>query len=155
MRYEPVNAAHVQALHALLVDPHVRRYLLDGAEVDEDFAAEVIRDSEALFESRGVGLWLLSDGGAPFGFVGFRVFEDLSPEPQLLYGLVEAETGKGRASEAAAWAIERALEAGFEAIEAAVDSPNLASVRVLDKLGFALTRRQPGPFGETLFFERR
>ena len=35
----------------------------------------------------------------PVGFIGYHVFEDLGPEPQLLYAFLERVTGRGFATE--------------------------------------------------------
>lgn len=149
LAYLRVGATNLDAFHALLVDPHVRRYLLDGTEVGRDFAEQAARDSDALFRSHGLGLWLLVHEGAPIGFAGFRVFEDLSAAPQLLYALLEAKTGRGLATEAAR-AMVRFAKDRLSPITAAVDAPNVASLRVLDKLGFVRTGETDGAFGATV-----
>ena len=59
---------------------------------------------------------------------GFRVFEDLGPEPQLLYAFLEEATGRGYATEAARWLVARAEGLGRAEVLAAVDAPNAASV---------------------------
>ena len=43
---------------------------------------------------------------------------------------------------------------GWSRVVAAVDEPNMASVRVLEKVGFVGCGRVPGNFGHTLLFER-
>lgn len=149
LRFIRLRASRLDAFHALLVDPHVRRYLLDGLEVDRAFAEQAIADSDALFAAQGVGLWLLERHGEPIGFAGFRVFEELSPAPQLIYGLTEAHTGQGLATEAAR-AMVRFARGRLSPIIAAVDAPNVASLRVLDKLGFERTGETEGAFGATV-----
>jgi len=84
----------------LATDPHVRRYLMDGEIMEIGWCEAVIRDSDALFASEGIGLWLVSDAVAPeipIGFCGFREFPELMPGSQLLYALLERATGRGLA----------------------------------------------------------
>lgn len=156
LRYRKLASSDLSEFHALIVDPHVREYLLDGREMDEDWTLEAIADSDALFASHGVGLWLVLDRAldTPIGFVGFRIFESIDPAPQLLYAFVRPMTGRGLATEAARTALAAAERANHTSAIAAVDGPNGASIRVLEKLGFRNEREQPGPFGVTLIFTR-
>ena len=41
---------------------------------------------------------------------------------------------------------------GWTVVRAAVDEPNLASIRVLEGLGFAAVSESPGAFGRMLHF---
>jgi hypothetical protein len=58
LRYEPVTLEDLDAFHALVQDEHIRRYLMDGNIMPREWSEERIRASQALFERRGVGLWL-------------------------------------------------------------------------------------------------
>lgn len=154
LTYERLAPRHAEAFHALVVDPHVRRYLMDGRVMEPAWSRAAIDDSDALFAARGLGLWLVRERGreeaGPVGFCGFRVFEEMGPEPQLLYAFVEAATGRGHATEAAQALLRLATDpAGSRLAEvtAAVDAPNTASLRVLEKLGFERTGQVPGAFG--------
>jgi RimJ/RimL family protein N-acetyltransferase len=137
--------------HRLVTDSHIRRFLLDGAVMDEEWSRLEIERSDALFESTGLGLWLLRENDERIGFAGYRVFEEMSPEPQLIFALLEQATGRGLATEAGRAMIERAAPT-LGSILAAVDEPNIASVRVLEKLGFRPDGSVPGAFGRTLLF---
>lgn len=153
LSYQPVSPATLDAFHSLIQDAHVRQYLCDGNVFPREWTEERVDDSRALFESRGVGLWLAHDRptGELVGFCGFLVFPTLSPEPQLVYAMFERWTGRGVATEMARAAIAEArTHPGFETILAGVDAVNVASVRVLEKLGFERIASHPGAFGETL-----
>lgn len=153
LEYRRLGAGDLDTFHALAVDPHVRRYLLDGEVMPREWADAELGSSDALFESRGVGLWLVHEAGEPIGFAGFRVFAELEESPQLLYALVERATGRGLASEIAAALIAHARQVGLEPLAAAVDEVNTASVRVLEKVGFRLRETRPGgPFGNTRLY---
>ena len=154
MSYTPLEPTHAAAFHRLCVDEHIRRYLLDGLVVPSSWADAEIARSQSLFASRQVGLWLVCDGAETIGFCGFRVFETMGPEPQLLYAFVEAHTGKGHATRACRWLLERTHELGWERVSAAVDAPNTASIRVLEHNEFEVCGHVPGEHGGTLLFER-
>ncbi|HUH05003.1 MAG TPA: GNAT family N-acetyltransferase [Kofleriaceae bacterium] len=157
LSYRRLSAADASAFHRLLTDPHVRRYLLDGQIVDRPWSDEAIADSDRLFAARGLGLWLMfeAEGEDPIGFCGFRLFAEMSPEPQLIYALVESATGRGYATEAGQECLAVAAAQGLTSVIAAVDEPNAASIHVLEKLGFRRTGAVPGAFGQTICFERR
>lgn len=157
--YRRPLASDVDVLHAIITDDHVKRYLCDGQTLPREWAVETIAASDQLFATRGVGLWLVfepASAGAPIGFCGFFTFEGfeaLGGEPQLIYALRETAAGQGHATEAAEASIRHAREhAGFTTIVAAVDEPNRASIRVLEKLGFERCGEAPGAFGAVILF---
>jgi RimJ/RimL family protein N-acetyltransferase len=151
LTYEPLASATLDDFHALVVDDHVRRYLMDGTRYPREWSEARVSDSVDLFSRRGVGLWLARDrgSGALVGFCGFLEIPSLHPEPQLVYALFERFTGRGLATEMAAAAIAEARRhAGFDTIVAGVDAPNAASIRILEKLGFERASTHAGAFGD-------
>jgi ribosomal-protein-alanine N-acetyltransferase len=153
LRYRPVTLANLDAFHSLVQDDHVRRYLLDGNRFPPEWSEERIRDSEALFERRGVGLWLASDitTNELVGFCGFMEMPAIHPEPQLVYAMFERYSGKGYATEMARASIDHAgNQPGFADVMVSVDAVNVASLHVLEKLGFEAIATQPGSFGDML-----
>jgi [ribosomal protein S5]-alanine N-acetyltransferase len=156
LRYAPVEAFHLDAFHALVQDDHVRRYLLDGELHPPEWTRDRITDSRALFQQRGVGIWLVTEraSGEVVGFCGFLEIASIHPEPQLIYALLEKFSGKGYASEMARAAITHArAQKGFATIHASADAVNAGSVRILRKLGFEQTEVQQGSFGDLLVFQ--
>jgi RimJ/RimL family protein N-acetyltransferase len=156
LRYERLTPDHLDRFHALVQDQHIRRYLMDGEVLPREWSEERVRDSENLWVQRGVGLSLAfeSASGELTGFCGFLEIPSVHPEPQLVYALLERLTGRGYATEMARAAIEDArAAAGFTSIVAGVDEVNVASVHVLEKLGFVRTGTQQGAFGNTLMYE--
>jgi [ribosomal protein S5]-alanine N-acetyltransferase len=152
LRYHPVEPRDLEAFHRLVQDEHVRRYMMDGNVFPLEWSAARIQESQALFERRGVGTWLAYEKATDelVGFCGFNT-SPRSPEPQLMYAMLERFTGRGFATEMACAAIvEARSRPGFEEIEADVDEINAASVRVLEKVGFERVEVQPGAFGNLL-----
>ena len=153
LTYRPVTPADLDAFHGLVRDEHVRRYLMDGNVFPPEWSAGQIRDSQALFASTGIGLWLAHDSqsGALVGFCGFLVLPEVHARPELVYAMAEQFTGRGLATEMARASIAEArAHAPLDEILASVDEVNAASVRVLDKLGFERAGTKPGAFGNML-----
>ncbi|MBM4183333.1 MAG: GNAT family N-acetyltransferase [Gemmatimonadetes bacterium] len=150
----PFASGVVAELHALFTDAHVRRWLLDDDVVSRAWVEGEIADSEARFSQVGCGLWSVSErSGTPIiGFVGYRPFFD-PPELQLLYGLLPAFCGRGFATEAATTAVDYAFDVlHFDEVRAATDTPNQASVAVLERLGMSERRRTAEGGHGTVFF---
>lgn len=153
--FRRLTSAELGAFHSLATDPHIRRFLLDGQTVSRSWCDEVLGESDALFESRNVGLWLVAerrDSDRFIGFCGFHIFEDVEPDPELMYAFIEDVTGKGYATEAGEALIRYARDVGLRPILSAVDEPNVASVRVLQKLGFEEREKRAGAFGHVILF---
>ena len=150
--YRRLHDSDVDAFHSLVADEHIRRYLLDGKTVDRDWCKEQIQSSDIGFASFKMGLWLVYvrdlDSEFPIGFCGFMTFEEMGPEPQLIYGLLAAYAGKGYATEMArALVVYAKQNTSLSILFAAVDEPNVASSRVLEKAGFRFCGDHPGALG--------
>lgn len=136
LRLRPLTAADRGALHALWIEPAVRRYLWDDRVIDLATVDEVVAKSAASFAAEGFGLFALREPGrtALVGAVGiYRLREG---EPELLYSLATAAFGRGLATEASRAVIADAFERlGFVRILARTDPPNTASLAVMQRLG--------------------
>jgi RimJ/RimL family protein N-acetyltransferase len=142
LKLRPVEAGDLAAIHALWTEPQVRRFLFDDRALTLDEAAGFVETSQATFEAHGYGVWLAHDAceGRLAGFAGLLGARD--DPPSLVVGLAPASWGRGLALEAAALVLDHAFDAlGFEELRADVDEPNVASVRLLDRLGFAFEGR--------------
>src|SRR5262245_14830634 len=115
LRYAPLGTDDLRVFHALIQDEYVRRYMLDGGVMTEDWSAARIRASQVMFTRLGVGVWLAHErtSDALVGFSGFFPLGPPDPEPQLMYALFERFAGRGYAVEMARAAIARARERGF------------------------------------------
>ena len=158
LRYQPVDPADLDAFHRLVQDAHVRRYLMDGNVFPLEWSSQRIRESEALFERRGVGLWLVYAKATDelVGFCGFLEIPSHHPEPQLVYALFERCSGKGYATAMARTVIAHARSLpGFAEVLAEVDAVNVASLRILGKLGFEHVATHEGIFGPWYLLRQR
>ena len=86
--------------------------------------------------------------------IGDLCFKGVSPEgsTEIGYGIAENYQGKGYATEAVGAAVKWALtQPGIGMVEAETDAGNLASQRVLEKIGFKATG-QTGEEGPKFVF---
>jgi [ribosomal protein S5]-alanine N-acetyltransferase len=151
----PSSPQHTDILLDMFRDPHVRRYLLDDQLVDRAWVDEEVRASARRFASGSIGLYIASlrDTGEVAGFVGFRPFYE-PPVLQLLYGLLPAHLGRGLATEMASAVVTHAFEVhGFDVVLASTDEPNVASIRVLERLGMTPSGSEEGEPWRQLHFE--
>lgn len=157
LRLSPVAASDAAELHALWTDADVRRHLWDGALIPPEQTAAIVAESERLFAQHGYGLWSARDRthSALAGFGGFWYFRD-PPELELLYGVARPHWRRGLASEIARAVVDYGADTlGLTLIRASADATNVASARVLEKLGFAFERRATVAGIDTLFYELR
>ncbi len=159
----PITDANVDDLHSLFLNAEVRRYLLDGLEMDRDWVSQIVVESATQFECQGTGLWGIWPVGPGLrtelvGVVGLREFFE-PPRMQLIFALSPSVWGQRLAVKASTRILEYlADELSWVRVEAATDPPNTASIRVLERLGFQrflpdVSSRLSEEFGETLFYE--
>jgi ribosomal-protein-alanine N-acetyltransferase len=143
----PFARTDVDFLYRLWTDPDVRRYLWDDELIPRETAEEVVESSLASFGQHGFGFWTVSlrERDELIGFCGLRHFTDdfgAGPDVEILYGVAPAYWKQGIASEAAQAVLQFGFEqAGLETIQAGADPPNVASIRVMEKLGMRFARQ--------------
>ncbi len=137
LRLEPVTAADLPVLHAMLTDPVVRRYLCDDQVIPLTQTVEILETALESFAKHRYGLWLVypEEQPEPVGIAGLYTFF-AEPQPQLLYALLPRYQGQGFATEAARRIIRYAFaQLGYPYLVASCDPPNVASVRLMERLG--------------------
>lgn len=140
--FRPVSTADAGRLHGISNEPAVRRYLWDDEPVSEAAIQDLIHQSLRAFLDDNIGLFgiRLRDDEALLGFCGFLLLEGMD-EPEVGYGLTPEFWGAGIATEASRACFRYAFEeVGIRRVIAGADPPNVASLRVLEKLGM-------GPIG--------
>jgi RimJ/RimL family protein N-acetyltransferase len=133
--------------------PH-RRINPEGRPTVEDIAAQIRAEREA----PQPGLLAVERKGTAdiIGYCGL-VFHGTGPpdEPELAYELLRAAHGCGYATEAGRAVVTWASEAGYLRLWASVWDWNVASRRVLKKLGFREVGRVPSAgYGDNLLTVR-
>lgn len=151
----PLAPEDLDAIHRIWTDPEVRRYLWDGQEVSGAVVADAISESARSFEERGFGLWtsIHKESNELIGFCGFWRFEG-GTNFELAYGLATTWWGKGLATEAARATIRYGFEKlGLDRITASADTPNAASLRVMENAGMKYTKREIHDDRDTTYYE--
>lgn len=121
------------------VPPH-RRISPEGRPTEEDIAEDIRAELE---QSRpGLLAVVRKDTSDVIGYCGLVFHGNGSPDdPELAYELLRAAHGWGYATEAGRAVVTWASEAGYRRLWATVRDWNVASRRVLEKLGFRETGR--------------
>ncbi|MGH9629920.1 MAG: GNAT family N-acetyltransferase [Bryobacteraceae bacterium] len=138
----PWTRNDVDALHALWMEPEVRRYLWDDVVITRDTAAQVVEADLAAAARCNIGCWALHITAAVSptealigGFCGLRFIDD-GPEIELIYGLRGEHWGKGLATEACVAALQYLWgSTTCQQVYARTDPPNDKSVQVMLRLG--------------------
>lgn len=144
-------------VHALLLQPGVRRFLCDDRELSREEVDEIQRTSAILYEMAGTGLWCMSEPGAEdriVGVVGFMRFHE-PPVSELIFAIDEAFWRRGMAVEAGRAMLGYARDAlGWSVAQASTEIENQASVRTLRSLGFSEVYMMHGPVAPLRIFRR-
>ncbi len=155
LQLRPCQSEDIQLIHTLWTNDRIRFFLFDNRVISSDEAKSFVEDSLANFEQHGYGLWLvfIRDMEHLVGFAGFLSSEEGTPS--LIYGVHPDWWGYGYATEAASAVLSYALEKlALPKVRADVDEPNIASVRVLEKVGMRRTGRAVVNGHPLLYFEK-
>jgi RimJ/RimL family protein N-acetyltransferase len=133
------DEADAEATLRLGSDPAVMRYTHEPMLTDVEQARAILRDHPiGDYGTHGFGRWacVLKVNDELIGFAGLKRLEDLAGEVDVGYRFLPAYWGRGLATEAG----RAAMDYGFnrlrlQRIIGLVDPENVASVRVLQKLG--------------------
>ncbi len=154
MTLRELSPADADFFYKLNADPEVMRYTGDAPFASEEEARSFLSGYDA-YERFGMGRWAMvaKDDGRLLGWCGLKTDAE-SGEVDLGFRLFRRKWGLGYASEAAeaclAWGHR---QAGLPRILGRVMVGNIASVRVLEKIG--MTRIGPGTCGgeQAILFE--
>jgi ribosomal-protein-alanine N-acetyltransferase len=136
LRLRPCCLEDDKLMHGLWTHGPVRYFLFDDRVISLDDARSYIEASLLSFQQYGYGLSLVfeRDLDRLVGFAGF--LHSAEESPNLIYGIDPDFWGLGYATEAAEGVLRYGIESlGLAKVTADVDEPNVASVRVLEKLG--------------------
>jgi ribosomal-protein-alanine N-acetyltransferase len=150
---DPAADGDVPALHALLIQPGVRRYLCDDQVLETDEVAALVAHARSL-AGRGLGLWVLRRDDAAIGCAALlpvsaavaAAWPGFAGEVEPTVALAETAWGRGYAGEALAAMLTHGFAGlGLTRIVGVADEPNLRSRRMLERAGFRFLARCPGP----------
>ncbi len=132
-RFSPADAPDLSRVWS---DPEVFRYLPFSQPRTPEQAGRSIAFFEDHWAQYSYGVWAVLDktSGEFLGYCGLRYLEEVS-EVEVLYGFAQLAWGKGIATEAAKAAVDFGFAAGLQKIIALAVPENIASRRVMEKLG--------------------
>jgi RimJ/RimL family protein N-acetyltransferase len=125
-------------MFALNGDPEVMRYLPDGPYASVEAARLFLERYQDVYRSDGFARWAAVEDatGRANGWCGLRRMPD--GQVDVGYRYLRAAWGRGLATEAALASLEYGFQRlGLPRIIARADPANVASVRVLEKIGQA------------------
>jgi RimJ/RimL family protein N-acetyltransferase len=142
LRFRPFEAADAATVYPWMTDGEIQRYMPTG----QDYTMEQVEARVARYmahqEKYGYSRWLMFDRatGEAIGDAGLLYIPD-SQETELGYRLIKPRWGQGLATEAAQRWLKYAFgELALPEVIAFSHPGNVASVRVMQKCGFAFLR---------------
>jgi [ribosomal protein S5]-alanine N-acetyltransferase len=139
----PSELRDLGTMHRVWADSEVRRFLWDNEIISRAKAKSVLQASIDSFSAERFGIWVISikPSGEIAGFCGMRRTYD-SGEVEVLYGVLPTFMRRGITSEATAALLRYGIQGiGLESIIARMDAPNLASERLMQKVGMTFRRK--------------
>jgi ribosomal-protein-alanine N-acetyltransferase len=155
LRLRPAGEADIQELWALWREPQVRQFLWDNVVIDRNRARETIHDFEAV-AAQGLGLWTIVQRDDSAGLVGCAALTRVGTAAQYyppIAGAVEPLVAlarrfwyRGYGVETLTVLVEYATETLLlERLVGVTDVPNIASDRLLRRVGFVPCAETDGP----------
>jgi ribosomal-protein-alanine N-acetyltransferase len=138
LRIRPFTLDDAEAMYRVWGDPEVMRYIPREPAKSVDEIRERLERTLATPRERGMGVWAITrrDDDAAIGVAALVAVEGKGPEIEVAYHLARDAWGKGYATEAAAACVRYGFdEIGLERITGLTFPANIASQRVLEKIG--------------------
>src|SRR5215213_5442983 len=155
LRLRGFRPEDLDALCQVFGDPEVMKYISGGKPRTREATEEGLLRSIEGWGKRGFGLWAVEEKatGRVVGYCGLIHLDD-TPEIEVAYGLAKAAWGRGFAVEAARAALEFGFgELNLERIVAVVNPLNVASQRVLEKLGMKYAKNARHYGADLMYYE--
>ena len=141
----PFTGADAAGAFAWFGDADVMRFIGGGADRTVDDTANRLSRYITHQERHGFSKWLVQDkeSGQAIGDAGLLILDELEPIADLGFRLAKSQWGRGLATEAAtAWLHTAFEELQLQQVSAFAHVDNMASLRVLEKIGFRMQKRQ-------------
>ena len=132
------NDDDLDRLHAICSKPQVMQFVGDGQVWAKDRTLEFIRSATEMFLEHGFCQWPLTHkaDGKLIGYCGVVKSDDAL---EIGWRLAPEYWGRGLATEAARAILNHNIrKLGFQRLIATVQAMNMASIRVIEKLGMTL-----------------
>ncbi|MEM7183287.1 MAG: GNAT family N-acetyltransferase [Spirochaetota bacterium] len=136
-------------------DEFIRKYMWDDEIISQQMSKDILAQNESLFTQDRYGIWKIEkrDSKEIIGYVGLWYFF-AEKQPQLIYALLEAFTGRGYATEVSQAILDYTFEKlKFNYLIAATDEPHIASQKVAERLGMSFQEKRIENGKPTLFYK--
>jgi ribosomal-protein-alanine N-acetyltransferase len=156
LRLRPFEPHDLDAIHRVYSDPAVMRWVGTGPVADRATTERMLAGYAAHQRGHGFSFWAVmeSASGALIGDAGLH--RTAGGEVELGYTLGRAWWGRGYATEAGrAWLAAAFGELGIDEVIALAEPQNVASLRVLEKLGLRRDGRRTAFGREHLLYRIR
>ena len=131
----------VDPFHAICSDSRVMKYVGNGEVWQRERTGQFIQLAMESLQSIGYCQWALIHR-AENKLIGYCGFRKTNGYPEIGWRLAPAFWKQGLATEAARTALQHGMQTlRFTRVTATVQAANVASVRVIDKLGMTLEQR--------------
>jgi len=142
-------------LVAIKTDPSNWRFIGNGQPQTAEQATDLLAVLQEEWEAAGVGSWavVVAATGELLGDCGVKLTDR---GPQLAYMIARGQWGNGFATEASRAVLGHVFVAhDWPAVYASTSVENIASQRVLEKVGMQTRRTIEGPYGREAWYELR
>ncbi|REJ86875.1 MAG: N-acetyltransferase [Planctomycetota bacterium] len=147
------TTADLDEFHAICCDPQAMQFVADGAPWGRERTGQFLDRNFAAAADLGFCLWTLIDT-TDDRLIGYCGFIDSDSAPEIGWRLAPEYWGRGLATEGARQVVRFGFDSlGFDRIIATVQSANLASLRVVEKLGMRRIETYERHGREVLLFE--
>ena len=137
------KAEDLEVIYCLFSDADVQKYLSVENKRTREQLRIALKNFVCRWEERGFGLWCVTEKktGEMVGYCGFQYFDNM-PQVEIIFAFLRNFWSKGFATEAA----KACLRFWFEEMNrdqlfAATSPENLASLRVLEKIGMSYVEK--------------
>jgi ribosomal-protein-alanine N-acetyltransferase len=161
LRLEPIRADHAAAMFEGLHEPSLYAYQTDEPPADLTSLRERYAQLATGRAPTGEHHWLnwivvRSDSGDAAGYVQATLAKD-GTKAEIGYLILVAHQGRGFAREAVGATVQHLFGARVESVHAVVDARNLASIALLERLGFVRrgTERSEDVIGGVRWFDHQ
>jgi [ribosomal protein S5]-alanine N-acetyltransferase len=132
----PFGPGDAERIHPIYSDPAVMRYVATGPMTDFTITQRLLEDYEAHQQRLGYSFWAVIERSSGHLIGDAGLYRTPAGEVELGYTLGAAWWGRGYATEAASrWLAVAFDELEIDEVVALAEPANVASLRVLTKLG--------------------
>lgn len=146
------NEDDLDRFHAICSDQRVMQHVGDGRVWSRERTGQFIHAAAESFRQHGYCQWPLIHK-ADRRLIGYCGFVNTESTPEIGWRLAPEYWGQGLATEAAQAVFKHGMATlGFQRVIATVHAANVASIRVIEKLGMTLVKRSDRDGREVMLY---